>query len=105
MAPVPTILSWPFLFNIMDILCGAKGMDSHVNTQPFWEYPQWPACKAPVTGKQEPASAQDSFQPNELIHGSYVWVCFLSAANAKRGCLNHSNRGLSCSDFLPCAKG
>lgn len=69
MAPVPTILSWPFLFNTS---CGAEGMECHVDTQPFWEHPQWSACKAFVTGKWEPARMQDLFKPNELIHGSYV---------------------------------
>lgn len=42
MAPVPTVLSWPVLFKTMDITCGAKGMECHVDTQPFWEHPQWP---------------------------------------------------------------
>lgn len=59
MAPVPTILSWPFLSNTVDIPCVAKGMECHANTQPVWEYPQWPACKAFVPGKQEPARMQD----------------------------------------------
>lgn len=84
MAPVPTILSWPFFFNTVDIPSGAEGMECHVDLQPFWEYLQWPACKAFVTGKQEAARMQDPLKPIELIHGSYVWVCFLSVANAKR---------------------
>lgn len=85
MAPVPTILSWPFLFNTMDIPCGAEGMECHVDTQPFWEHPQWPVWKAFVTGKQEPARMQGLFKPNERIHGSLCMSLFSVCSKCKEG--------------------
>lgn len=86
-------VSWPFLFNTMDIPCGAEAVECYADPELFWEYLQWPVCEAFVTGKHESSKTQDPLNPNELIRGSFVQVCFLSVANAKRACLNHSNRG------------
>lgn len=53
MASVLRLLSWPFLYNTMDIPYEAEGEECHVDTHPLQECPQWHACKAFVTGKDE----------------------------------------------------
>lgn len=47
------VLSWPFLFNTVDIPDEAEGAECHEDTHPLQECPQWYACKAFVAGKVE----------------------------------------------------